>query len=141
MRAIGAETVAGPDHVFALGAGGIQIEFALGAKIKARAHRLAASGTLEQHGLPRHEVNHKTDGVGNKNHYKSPECGVHAASFGIAIHVADQQAKRGDQAAAQRHDPNHGRQRYGMSIMPSYDRNEYFQNQKERYGQAISPSG
>jgi len=89
--AIGAELVAVGDFALALRTSRVEVVFAIGTEIEARGNGGGALRALVGKGLANEQINDQTDqkvGRREDENQKGPQAGVHAATPGVAIHIA-----------------------------------------------------
>jgi len=99
--AVGAIDIIGANHALALGTTRAQFGVATRAEVESRVDWVAAlwAGTLEW--APENEEEEDAEGVGNENGHDGPEYGAHAAAFGVAVDVADEEQIEGSANAGQ----------------------------------------
>ena len=74
----------------------MEVAFAVGAEVEAGADGFSALRAIVRQGLAHQEIDEEADeGPGREqdDNEQCPQSGVHAAAFGVAIHVADQENK------------------------------------------------
>ena len=141
-RAERAVKISGSDGVMAGGAGGVKVEFALGAEIEGRVRHGSATGARDPHRLPHEEVDDEPNSLGDEDHYQRPKRYAHSSSLCVAIHVTDQQHEESEYYAPKQSNENPPGQRGRVRIAREQDRvQEQLQAREEYHGEADGPPG
>src|SRR5580700_8934445 len=92
VRAVGTELVGFDDFAFAIGAGGVEVAFAVGAEIEAGSYGLSTLWAIIGQRLAHQKVDEKSDKCRCRkkdDHEQCPQSGIHPAAFGVAVDVGD----------------------------------------------------
>src|SRR5271169_6398928 len=110
LRAVRAELVGFDDFLFAVGAAGVEVAFAVGAEVEAGADGFTALRTWIGQRLAHEQIDQEAEKGKRRqknNNEQCPKRGIHATALRVAVDVGDQENKNRDE---ERHTGNDSRQ-------------------------------